>query len=99
MIFSLIGAFSVFIGASNNSQLIISTQDYSLLDFEVVRRDSIRFLIKNEDAETEVKSIELSKLHKNSNLRHYVSKNKYYKQLPEMDDKLFDELLLLYKSL
>lgn len=88
-----------FIGASNNSQLIISTQDYSLLDFEVVRRDSIRFLIKNEDAETEVKSIELSKLHKNSNLRHYVSKNKYYKQLPEMDDKLFDELLLLYKSL
>lgn len=88
-----------FIGASNNSQLIISTQDYSLLDFEVIRRDSIRFLIKNEDAETEVKSIELSKLHKNSNLRHYVSKNKYYKQLPEMDDKLFDELLLLYKSL
>lgn len=88
-----------FIGASENSQLIISTQDYSLLDFDIVRRDSIRFMIKNEDAETSVKSIDLSKLHKNSSLHHYVSKMNIYKQIPVMDESMFEKLLLLYKAL
>lgn len=32
-----------FLGAAQNAQLIISTQDYSLLDFDIIRRDSIRF--------------------------------------------------------
>lgn len=88
-----------FIGASNDSQLIISTQDYSLLDFDVIRRDAIRFLVKDDAAEAHVDSINLSLLHKNSSLRHYVSKMNLYKQIPEMNDKLFEELLLLYKSL
>lgn len=88
-----------FIGASENSQLIISTQDYSLLDFDIVRRDSIRFMIKNEDAETSVKSIDLSKLHKNSSLHHYVCKMNIYKQIPVMDESMFEKLLLLYKAL
>ena len=87
-----------FIGASNDSQLIISTQDYSLLDFDVIRRDAIRFLVKDAAAEAHVDSINLSLLHKNSSLRHYVSKMNLYKQIPEMNDELFNELLLLYKS-
>lgn len=53
-----------FIGASQNSQLIISTQDYSLLDFDIIRRDSIRFLVKDVAAEAHVQSINLSLLHK-----------------------------------
>ena len=88
-----------FIGASDNSQLIMSTQDYSLLDFDTIRRDSIRFLVKNEDAEASVKPIELSKLHKNSSLHHYVSKMNVYKQIPEMDEDVFNELLNLYKTI
>ena len=88
-----------FIGSSKNSQLIISTQDYSLLDFDVIRRDAIRFLVKDDAAEAHVDSINLSLLHKNSSLRHYVSKMNLYKQIPEMNDELFKELLLLYKSL
>ena len=88
-----------FIGASNDSQLIISTQDYSLLDFDVIRRDAIRFLVKDDAAEAHIDSINLSLLHKNSSLRHYVSKMNLYKQIPEMNDELFEELLLLYKSL
>ena len=88
-----------FIAVSNGAQLIISTQDYSLLDFEIVRRDSIRFLVKNDDAETHVESINLSLLHKNSSLRHYVSKMNVYKQLPEMDEELFNELLSVYSTL
>jgi AAA15 family ATPase/GTPase len=28
-----------FLGAAQNAQLIISTQDYSLLDFDIIRRD------------------------------------------------------------
>lgn len=88
-----------FIGSSNDSQLIISTQDYSLLDFDVIRRDAIRFLVKDDSAEAHVDSINLSLLHKNSSLRHYVSKMNLYKQIPEMNDKLFNELLLLYRSL
>ena len=88
-----------YIGASLDSQLIISTQDYSLLDFDVIRRDAIRFLIKNEAAEARVDSINLSLLHKNSSLRHYVSKVNVYKQLPVMNDDLFNELLTLYKNI
>ena len=88
-----------FIGSSQDSQLIISTQDYSLLDFDVIRRDAIRFLVKNDAAEAHVDSINLSLLHKNSSLRHYVSKMNLYKQIPEMDEELFNELLSLYKTL
>jgi len=88
-----------FLGASTNSQLIISTQDYSLLDFDVTRRDSIRFLVKNEDAEAHVETIKLSLLHKNSSLHHYVSKMNVYKQLPEMDEPLFEKLLSVYKEI
>ena len=88
-----------FIGSSNDSQLIISTQDYSLLDFDVIRRDAIRFLVKDDAGEAHVDSINLSLLHKNSSLRHYVSKMNLYKQIPEMNDALFKKLLLLYKSL
>lgn len=88
-----------FIGSANGAQMIIATQDYSLLDFEVVRRDSIRFLVKDENAEAHVESINLSLLHKNSSLHHYVSKMNVYKQLPEMNDELFSDLLRLYKTL
>lgn len=88
-----------FIGASQNSQLIISTQDYSLLDFDIIRRDSIRFLVKDVAAEAHVQSINLSLLHKNSSLRHYVSKMNVYEQLPNMDEALFVELLRIYKNM
>ena len=88
-----------FIGASQNSQLIISTQDYSLLDFDIIRRDSIRFLVKDAAAEAHVQSINLSLLHKNSSLRHYVSKMNVYEQLPNMDEALFVELLRMYKNM
>ena len=88
-----------FIGATEDAQIIISTQDYSLLDFDIIRRDSIRFLVKNDDAEAHVESINLSLLHKNSSLHHYVSKMNIYKQLPEMNEQLFDELLSLYKTI
>ena len=41
----------------------------------------------------------LSLLHKNSSLRHYVSKMNVYKQLPQMNDELFNELLHIYKTI
>ena len=88
-----------FLASSTESQLIISTQDYSLLDFDLIRRDSIRFLIKNDYAEASVEPIKLSLLHKNSSLRHYVSKMNVYKQLPQMNDELFNELLHIYKTI
>lgn len=88
-----------FIGSSQDAQLIISTQDYSLLDFDVIRRDSIRFLVKDTAAEAHVESINLSLLHKNSSLHHYVSKMNVYKQLPEMNEELFDELLYIYRTI
>ena len=88
-----------FIAASSDSQLIISTQDYGLLDFDIVRRDSIRFLVKDDFAEAHVESIDLSKLHKNSSLHHYVSKMNVYKQLPEMNEELFNDLLNVYAAL
>ena len=67
--------------------------------FDVIRRDAIRFLVKDDAGEAHVDSINLSLLHKNSSLRHYVSKMNLYKQIPEMNDELFKKLLLLYKSL
>ena len=88
-----------FIGAAQDAQIIISTQDYSLLDFDIIRRDAIRFLIKDENAEAHVESINLSLLHKNSSLRHYVSKMNIYKQIPEMNEDLFGELLKLYRTI
>ena len=88
-----------FIGASQDAQIIVSTQDYSLLDFDIIRRDAIRFLIKDDNAEARVDSINLSLLHKNSSLHHYVSKMNIYKQLPDMDEELFGKLLELYKTI
>ena len=98
---ALLTILKFFIGASNDSQLIISTQDYSLLDFDVIRRDAIRFLVKDDAAEAHVDSINLSLLHKNSSLRHYVSKMNLYKQIPEMNDKLCscNDLINLYNYL
>ena len=88
-----------FLGAAQNAQLIISTQDYSLLDFDIIRRDSIRFLVKDDIASAHVQSINLSLLHKNSSLHHYVSKMNVYEQLPKMDEALFEELLRMYKTI
>ena len=65
--------------------------------FDIIRRDSIRFLVKDDIASAHVQSINLSLLHKNSSLHHYVSKMNVYEQLPKMDEALFEELLRMYK--
>lgn len=88
-----------FLGASTNSQLIFATQDYSMVNFDLFRRDSIRFLIKNEMGESRIENIRLAKLHKNTSLLHYISKINTYSQLPEVDEDLFDRMLARYIQL
>ena len=82
-----------FVVGATESQLIISTQDYSLLDSELVRRDSLRIFTKNDMGETQIDSLTLSELHKNLNLYKYISTHNTFNQKPYIDDRIFDDAI------
>jgi len=64
----------VFLANSNNSQMIFSTHNLLLLDWEVIRNDVIWFTEKRKDASTELYSLaEFKGLNRSSIFRKYMS--------------------------
>ena len=82
-----------FLSCNRNAQILFSTQDYSLLDYDYARRDSIRFLIKDDYGASHFRAIQLRSFSKNTNLLHYLYTNNFYGQLPIIqDEKLKDAI-------
>lgn len=87
-----------YLGASEDSQLIIASQNFSTLDDEMLRRDSLRFVMKNEHGESRVEQMNLGDLHKNQNLRMQIVNGDKWGVKPEIDDDYLEEAIRDYRK-
>ena len=78
-----------FLGIDQYGQFVITTQDYSFLDSELVRRDSVRLAVKNEYGVSTIENLAPKDIHKNLSLPKYLSTNNRFRQLPEIDPEVF----------
>ena len=85
-----------YLGASDDSQLIIASQNFSNLDDELLRRDSLRFVKKNKVGETEVSKMNLGDLHKNQNLRMQIENSDKWGVKPIIDDDILEKAIKDY---
>lgn len=74
-----------FLGIDRFGQFIIVTQDFSLLDSEIIRRDSIRMAVKDEFGVSKIENLALKDVHKNLSLPKYLSTNNKFGQLPKIN--------------
>lgn len=78
-----------FLGIDQYGQFVITTQDYSFLDSELVRRDSVRLAVKDEYGVSTIENLAPKDIHKNLSLPKYLSTNNRFRQLPEIDPEVF----------
>lgn len=86
-----------YLGASDDSQLIIASQNFSNLDDELLRRDSLRFVVKNERGESHVERMNLGDLHKNQNLRMQVENSDKWGVRPNIVDWILEDAISEYR--
>ena len=86
-----------YLGASDDSQLIIASQNFSILDDELLRRDSLRFVVKNERGESHVERMNLGDLHKNQNLRMQVENSDKWGVKPNIVDWILEDAISKYR--
>lgn len=77
-----------FLGIDQYGQFVITTQDYSFLDSDLVRRDSVRLAVKDEYGVSTIENLAPKDIHKNLSLPKYLSTNNRFRQLPEIDPKV-----------
>lgn len=87
-----------YLGASEDSQLIIASQNFSNLDDAMLRRDSLRFVVKNEHGESRVERMNLGDLHKNQNLRMQVENDDRWGVKPNIDDMILEDAIHEYRE-
>jgi hypothetical protein len=87
-----------YLGASDDSQLIIASQNFSNLDDELLRRDSLRFVVKNEHGESRVEQMNLGDLHKNQNLRMQVENSDKWGVKPTIVDWILEDAIREYRQ-
>lgn len=87
-----------YLGASDDSQLIIASQNFSNLNDEMLRRDSLRFVIKNEHGESRVEQMNLGALHKNQNLRMQVENSDKWGVKPTIKDMILEKAIREYRA-
>lgn len=87
-----------YLGASDDSQLIIASQNFSNLDDELMRRDSLRFVLKNERGESHVEQMNLGALHKNQNLRLQVENSDKWGVKPNIVDRILEDAIHEYRA-
>jgi len=86
-----------YLGASDDSQLIIASQNFSNLDDEMLRRDSLRFVVKNEHGESRVDQMNLGDLHKNQNLRSQIENSEKWGVKPTINDMILERAIREYR--
>lgn len=87
-----------YLGASNDSQLIIASQNFSNLDDPLIRRDSLRFVIKDDAGRSHVTQLALGDLHKNQNLRLQIENSDKWGVKPEIFDDILEDAIIHYKE-
>lgn len=87
-----------YLGASDDSQLIIASQNFSNLDDEMLRRDSLRFVVKNARGESRVTQMNLGDLHKNQNLRMQVENSDRWGVKPAIYDWILEDAIREYRN-
>ena len=87
-----------YLGASEDSQLIIASQNFSYLDDPLIRRDSLRFVTKDEMGQSHVTQLALGDLHKNQNLRMQVENSDKWGVKPEIRDNVLEESIREYRE-
>lgn len=87
-----------YLGASEDSQLIIASQNFSNLDGEMLRRDSLRFIVKNTHGESRPKQMNLGDLHKNQNLRIQIENSEKWGVKPIIDEVILEETIREYRN-
>lgn len=86
-----------YLGASEDSQLIIASQNFSNLDGAMLRRDSLRFITKNVHGESRVEQLNLGDLHKNQNLRMQVENSEKWGVKPTIDEMILEDTIREYR--
>lgn len=87
-----------YLGASEDSQLIIASQNFSNLDGKMLRRDSLRFIVKNAHGESRPKQMNLGDLHKNQNLRMQIENSEKWGVKPIIDEMILEETIREYRN-
>lgn len=87
-----------YLGASADAQLIIASQNFSNLDDPLIRRDSLRFVIKDEQGCSHVEQLNLGDLHKNQNLRLQVENSDRWGVKPAIDELVLEEAIAEYRQ-
>ena len=87
-----------YLGASADAQLIIASQNFSNLDDPLIRRDSLRFVIKDEQGCSHVEQLNLGDLHKNQNLRLQVENSDRWGVKPAIDELVLEEAIAEYRE-
>ena len=87
-----------YLGSSDDSQLIIASQNFSNLDDEMLRRDSLRFVVKDEHGESRVEQMNLGDLHKNQNLRMQVENSEKWGVKPDIMDWVLEDAIRRYRD-
>ena len=88
-----------FLGIDKYGQFIITTQDNSLLDSELVRRDSVRLAVKDEYGVSNIENLALKDIHKNLSLPKYLSTNNKYGQLPNINSETIEKAIDAFKQI
>lgn len=84
-----------YLGLDKFGQFVITTQDYSLLDSELVRRDSVRLAVKDEYGVSHLENLSLKDIHKNLSLPKYLSTNNKFGQLPRINPEIIERTINL----
>lgn len=87
-----------YLGASEESQLIIASQNFSNLDDPLIRRDSLRFVTKDDAGQSHVIQLALGDLHKNQNLRMQVENSDRWGVKPEIVEHILEEAIKEYRE-
>ena len=82
-----------FLGIDKHGQFVITTQDFSLLDSDLVRRDSVRLAVKDEFGISRIDNLSLKDIHKNLSLPKYLSSNNRFGQLPRIDPEIVEKTI------
>lgn len=88
-----------FLGIDKYGQFIITTQDNSLLDSELVRRDSVRLAVKDKYGVSTIENLALKDLHKNLSLPKYLSTNNKYGQLPRINSEIIEKAIESFREI
>lgn len=88
-----------FLGIDKYGQFVITTQDISILDSDLVRRDSVRLAVKDEYGVSIIENLTPKDIHKNLSLPKYLSTNNKFGQLPDIKSEVVERAIETFNQI